>query len=183
MSDLFCAGGRVATLYPTPDSMKRKIDEYFEFCLREGYDRYGQPKIVEFKVPTYSGLARYLGFTSRRQMLDYAEQRDEAYGDVVKDGLLRLEDYLEGKLVYSKAPAGIALSLKNNAGWEEKSTRQLAAADTSQPLVFGWATNAKDVIDAKAESVVPPQELAEPVVTEKAEKVAVGGEKDDGIPF
>lgn len=181
MSDLFCAGGRVATLYPTPDCMKRKIDEYFDFCLREGYGRDGQPKIVEFKVPTYSGLARYLGFTSRRQMLDYADQRDEAYGDVVKDGLLRLEDYLEGKLVYSKAPAGIALSLKNNAGWEEKSTRQLTAGADNQPLVFGWASNSRDVINAKAEEVVPPKELSQPVG--EAEKVAVGGDKDGGIPF
>ena len=181
MSDLFCAGGRVATLYPTADSMRRKIDEYFEFCLRPGYDKYGNEKIIEFKVPTYSGLARYLGFTSRRQMLDYAAQRDEAYGDAVKDGLLRLEDYLEGKLVYSKAPAGIALSLKNNAGWEEKSTRQLTADANNQPLVFGWASNARDVINAEAEDVVPPKELTQPV--KDTVKVPVGGDDNDGIPF
>ena len=181
MSDLFCAGGRVVTLYPTPDSMKHKIDEYFDYCLVEGYDRNGNPKIVERKVPTYSGLARYLGFKTRKEMLAFADDRDEAFSDVVKDGMLRLEDYLEGKLVYSKAPAGIALSLKNNAGWEEKSTKQLTAGDNGgQPLVFGWASNAKDVIDTKAENVVPPKELNQPV----SEKIPVGGEDNDGsTPF
>ena len=93
-------------------------------------------------------------------MLDYVNKRDEAYNTILADAKLRLEDYLEGKLVYSKAPAGIMFALKNNAGWEEKSTRQLTSGD-GQPLVFGWAENAGDVIDTKAspvekEGVLPP---------------------------
>lgn len=179
MSDIFCAGGRVVTLYPTPDSMQRKIDEYFDYCLREGADSRGNPKITEYKVPTYSGLARYLGFKSRMEMLEYANKRDEAYTDVVKDGLLRLEDYLEGKLVYSKAPAGIALSLKNNAGWEEKSTKQLTTGN-DQPLIFGWAQNAKDVIDTTAKESVPPKELGQSV---EREAVLVGDAGNDSCPF
>ncbi len=157
MSDIFCAGGHVTALYPTPDSMKRKIDEYFDYCLRITYDRDGNEKIKEFKVPTYSGLARYLGFQTRRQMLEYADKRDEAFGAVVADGCLRLEDYLEGKLVYSKAPAGIALSLKNNAGWEEKTTKQLTA-DNGMPIAFAWKG---DTINTSATESQPPKELAE----------------------
>lgn len=152
MSDYFGAGGRVVTLYPTPKSMADKVNEYFNYCLREIPDpRTGEVKIKEYKTPTYSGLARYLGFSSRMQMLRYANDRDEAYDLVLADAKLRLEDYLEGKLVYSKAPAGIMFALKNNAGWEEKSTQQLTGGD-GQPMVFGWATNAGDVIDAHATS-------------------------------
>lgn len=161
MSDLFGAGGSIVTMYPTPQSMANKVREYFDYCLPEVFDqRTGEMKIKERKPPTYSGLARYLGFQSRGQMLDYVNKRDEAYNTILADAKLRLEDYLEGKLVYSKAPAGIMFALKNNAGWEEKSTRQLTSGD-GQPLVFGWAENAGDVIDTKAspvekEGVLPP---------------------------
>jgi hypothetical protein len=146
MSDLFGAGGSIVTMYPTPQSMANKVREYFDYCLPEVIDpRTGEMKIKERKPPTYSGLARYLGFQSRGQMLDYVNKRDEAYNTILADAKLRLEDYLEGKLVYSKAPTGIMFALKNNAGWEEKSTRQ----------------NAGDVIDTKAspvekEGVLPP---------------------------
>lgn len=153
MSDYFGAGGNIVVLYPTPQSMANKVREYFEFCLPEVIDpRTGEIKIKERKPPTYSGLARYLGFTSRTQMLEYANKRDEAYNSILADAKLRLEDYLEGKLVYSKAPTGIMFALKNNAGWEEKSTKQLTTGD-GQPLVFGWAENAADVIDTKASAV------------------------------
>lgn len=157
MSDIFCAGGTVTALYPTPDSMKRKIDEYFDYCLRVTHDRNGEEKVKEFKVPTYSGLARYLGFHSRGEMLAYANNRDEAFGVVVADGCMRLEDYLEGKLVYSKAPAGIALSLKNNAGWEEKSTKQLTT-DNGMPIAFAWKG---DTVETSATETQPPKELAQ----------------------
>lgn len=181
MSNIFCAGGTLTSIYPTPDDMKHKIDEYFDYCLVEGRDRNGNPKIVERKVPTYSGLARFLGFQTRRQMLEYAEKRDEAYGVVVADGCLRLEDYLEGKLVYSKAPAGIALSLKNNAGWEEKSTKQITS-DNGMPLAFAWKG---ETINTSASEAKAVEELpgATQVSVEVPASVAVGGTEDGGCDF
>lgn len=155
MSSLFTAGGQVITTYPTPDALEAKVDEYFDWCLAEVEDpKTGFPRVYEKHTPSYAGLARYLGFTSRLELLNY-QDRDERYTNVIKVARLRLEEYLEGKLVHSKAPAGIALSLKNNAGWEEKSTRQLSGVD-DKPLVIGWSTSATDVIDASA-SVISPE--------------------------
>lgn len=167
MNELFGGGGSIITMYPTPQSLKNKVDEYFESCFRRRTDFSGNPRanggdlrLIEIKPPTFSGLARYLGFSSRTQMIEYANKRDEAYNAILADAKLRLEDYLEGKLIYSKAPAGIMFALKNNAGWEEKSTRQLTSSD-GQPLIFGWAEKAGDVIDVSAspiekEGVLPP---------------------------
>ena len=154
MSSLFSAGGQVIAIYPTPDSLQAKVDEYFDWCFTvEKNPKTGIEKVHEIHTPTYAGLARYLGFTTRSQLLNYADDRDERYTNVVKCACLRLEEYLEGKLVYAKAPAGIMFSLKNNASWEEKSTKQLSGPD-DKPLVIGWSSNAADVIDA---SVVTPQ--------------------------
>ena len=167
MNELFGGGGNVITMYPTPQSLKNKVDEYFESCFRKRTkftERVrrdgGDLELVEIRTPTFSGLARYLGFQSRTQMLEYTNKRDEAYNAVLADAKLRLEDYLEAKLIYSRAPAGIMFALKNNAGWEEKSTRQLTSSD-GQPLVFGWAEKAADVIDVSAtpvedKGVLPP---------------------------
>lgn len=154
MSNIFSAGGTTVSIYPTPQSLGNKIDEYFDYCFVIRVDqKTGIEKAFEVHTPTYSGLARYLGFSSRRQLLDYCN-KDERYTEVIRRGCLRLEDYLEGKLVYSKAPTGIMFALKNNAGWEEK-TKQQIMGDGDQPLVFGWSDNAKDIIDATARAVKP----------------------------
>ena len=179
MSNLFTAGGQVITIYPTPDDLQAKVDEYFDWCLVEVIDkRTGFSKTYEKHTPTFSGLARYLGFTSRTQLLNY-QDRDERYTNVIKVALLRLEEYLEGKLVYSKAPAGIALSLKNNAGWEEKSTRQISGVD-DKPLIIGWSNNSTDVIDASASAVSPQKEGVLPPATPKLVSTSEILDDEDG---
>ena len=181
MSSIFSAGGHVVSIYPTPDSLQAKVDEYFEWCLKVRHDpKTGLDKVYENHTPTFAGLARYLGFTTRSQLLNYADDRDENYTNVVKAACLRLEEYLEGKLVYAKAPAGIMFSLKNNAGWEETSKRQLTGAD-DKPLVIGWTNNAHDVINASASVVSPENKGVLPPTTPKIESTssyAVGDVED-----
>ena len=139
----------------------------------------GEPEDYGVQGTDIQWACEILGIQEPHGDVGIRNKRDEAYTDVVKDGLLRLEDYLEGKLVYSKAPAGIALSLKNNAGWEEKSTKQLTTGN-DQPLIFGWAQNAKDVIDTTAKESVPPKELGQSV---EREAVLVGDAGNDSCPF
>lgn len=152
MSNLFSSGGVTINIYSTPDSMRQKVDEYFDMCFAMRYNKsIGRDVPYVVVPPSYSGLARYLGFKSRQQLLNYANDRDEAFADVVADARLRIEEYLEGALVNSKAPTGIMFSLKNNAGWEDK-TKQTITGEDDKPLVFGWATDAKDVIEISAEN-------------------------------
>lgn len=152
MSNLFSSGGVTINIYSTPDSMRAKVDEYFDMCFAMKYNKtIGRDVPYVVIPPSYAGLARYLGFKSRQQLLNYANERDEAFADVVADARLRIEEYLEGELIRSKAPTGVMFSLKNNAGWEDK-TKQTISGDDDKPLVFGWATDAKDVIDISTEN-------------------------------
>lgn len=143
-------GYGVVSIYPTPQSMADKVDEYFEHCFVTKFDkRLGIERTYVVQPPTFAGLARYLGFSSRAQLLSYKNDRDEAYEQVINDARLRLEDYLEQVLVTTKSPNGVIFSLKNNGGWEDVSKQQLSG-DNNQPLVFGWSDKAKDVIDISA---------------------------------
>lgn len=155
-------GAGTISIYSTPQSLAAKVDEYFDSCFIMKYNaKAGMDMPYEIKTPTYSGLARFLGFRSRRDLINYANDRNEAYEDVVKDALLRLEEYYETKLVYSKNPTGLIFALKNNAEWEDLTKKQVD--NTNTPMLFAWATEhqAGDVvtIDAqKTETIggVPP---------------------------
>lgn len=144
-------GCRTLSIYNTPEDMARKVDEYFDTCFKPVLDKEtGEYRMKEIKPPTYSGVARYLGFSSRQQFLNYKNDDARGFDEVIADAKMRIEDYLEGKLVYSKAPTGIMFSLKNNAEWEDKTKRELSS-DEKKPLVFGWVGDNSDVIDVAAE--------------------------------
>ncbi len=143
-------GYGTVSIYPTPQSMADKVEEYFEQCFVKKMDkRLGVERLFVIEPPTFAGLARYLGFSSRSELLNYKNQRDEAYEQVINDARLRLEDYLEKVLVTTKNPSGVIFSLKNNGGWEEVSKQQLTG-NNNNPLVFAWSEKAKDVIDVSA---------------------------------
>lgn len=151
-------GGSTLTLYQSPESLQDKVDEYFDTCFRVKKDRDGDPVIKVIKEPTYTGLARYLGFNSRSEMLHFKSDDPRNFDEIIARSMMVIEDYLEGKLVNSKAPNGIMFSLKNNAGWEDKTKKELST-DDGKPLVFGWATgDSAEVID-----VSERKELGTPV--------------------
>ena len=172
----FGNGGSTISIYNTPESMQDKCDEYFETCFRVKRDRDGDPYIKVIKPPTYTGLARYLGFSSRSQMLNYKND-DARFDGVVQRAMMVIEEYVEGKLQDSKAPNGLMFILKNNAEWEEKTKRELST-ENDKPLVFGWATgDTVETID-----VADRKELATPVgeghllSTSQSEVVGIGSE-------
>lgn len=156
-------GAGVVTMYSTPDSLSAKIDEYFDSCFIMKFDpKSGIDRPYEIKTPTYAGLARYLGFSSRAAMLNYVNGKNEEYEIALSDGLLRLEEYMETKLIHSKTPAGLIFALKNNAGWEDVSKKELSGTGNS-PLMFSWASENQtgDVLTIEAEKsetqgVLPP---------------------------
>lgn len=133
-------GSRTVALYPTPDTLAYKVDEYFEQCNSK------------YNPPTYSGLARYLGFRSRKELLNYVNKENEAYDNIIADALLRVEAFMEAALINSKNPAGLIFALKNNAGWEDVSKKQVSG-DDKKPLMFAWEGTSSDVIDIAAENV------------------------------
>lgn len=145
-------GGGIAVMYPTPDSLHAKVEEYFDWCYEKKYDaKSGRQVVKVINPPTMAGLARYLGFANRSQLVNYKNNSNQLYEDIINEAKLRIEEYLETKLVNGRGnPAGVIFALKNNARWEEKNTTQLTGTSDT-PMVFGWASNAADVIDVGKE--------------------------------
>lgn len=113
--------------YKTVQEMQDKIDEYFRVC--EGttvlkpdgtplLDKYGQI-VKDGKRPlTVSGLALFLGFTSRQALLNY--QNKQAFVDTVTRAKLKIESYAEERLYDNNGNRGAIFNLKNNfRGWKE----------------------------------------------------------------
>lgn len=163
------------SIYPTPDSLQNKVDEYFDYCFIME-NKFGRmiPKCIV--PPTFSGLARYLGFGTRKALIEYADKNgNEMYEDILNDAKLRIEDFYEGKLVMAKGPStGLQFALKNNCGWDD-TTKQQITGDAGMPVVFSWgfdgtqidASQQKAIDKAEEAKIIETKVLAEPRVTEK----------------
>ncbi len=98
------AGGRPPK-YKKAEEMKRKIDNYFKEC-----DKKGEPYTV-----TGLGLALDM---SRQDLINYSN-KDEFF-DTIKKAKLRVENYLEKRLINDSSATGIIFNLKNNYNWRDK---------------------------------------------------------------
>lgn len=112
--------------YETPDEFEKKIDEYFKYCEGElALDADGQPRFTRDGLPCYlrapspptmTGLALYLGFTSRQALLNY-KPRGSAYFDALTRARSRVEAYAEARLYDRDGQRGAEFNLKCNFGW------------------------------------------------------------------
>ena len=98
------AGGRPPK-YNTAEEMQEKIDDYFKQC-----DCSNRPY-------TITGLALALDM-DRRTLLNYGEK--EELFPTIKKAKLRVENYLEERLIRDTSCTGIIFNLKNNYGWKDK---------------------------------------------------------------
>lgn len=87
-------------MWDDPAAFEKKVDEYFD----------------TEKTPTWSGLALYLGFESRKSLHDYGQK--EGFSYPVKKALIRIEAIYEQRMVQGQA-AGPIFALKN-FGWTDK---------------------------------------------------------------
>lgn len=118
------AGGRPPK-YTKAEEIQNKIDEYFNSCftiLRDengnvmlDYD--GNVRKRQIKPFTITGLGLALGM-SRQDLINYSK-KDEFF-DTIKKAKMRVENYLEEKLVSDGSSTGIIFNLKNNYGWKDK---------------------------------------------------------------
>ena len=93
------AAGR-PPIWTDPEAFDKKVDEYF----------------ANNNI-TWSGLALYLGFESRKSLDDYKKKPEFSYS--IKKALLRIESYYEENILEKKNPAGAIFALKN-FGWKDK---------------------------------------------------------------
>lgn len=102
-------------LYETPEDFEAKVYEYQEYCK-------------ESKEPvTWTGLALFLGFSSRQSIDEYAKY--EGFSDVVKRAKLFVEWHYEMRVNGNNATGPIFV-LKN-MGWSDKQDLSLTSPDGS----------------------------------------------------
>lgn len=104
MQDEKNKGGRPLK-YETVEELENAVKSYFEKCDKEN-DPY-----------TITGLALALD-VDRKTLNNYAE-RDEFF-PTIKKAKLRVENYLEKRLIKDTSTTGIIFNLKNNFEWKDK---------------------------------------------------------------
>ena len=98
------AGGRPPK-YTEVEEMQKKIDKYFIECD------------LNKKPYTITGLGLALDM-SRQDLINYSKK--EKFFDTIKKAKMRVENYLEERLINDSSATGIIFNLKNNYGWKDK---------------------------------------------------------------
>ena len=127
--------------YKTPEALKKKIDEYFEYCEagedREILTKQGQViTLHEKRIPLITGLALYLGFANRQSLYDYEQNNNghERYSGTIARARARIEvENLTGGMQGRYESRTNALNLAANFGYAQK--KEISGAD-GQPLVI-----------------------------------------------
>lgn len=110
--------------YKTVEELQAAIDKYFDDCRGRPlvdddgevvFDKHGDPVILGAKPPTVTGLALALGFTGRKQLLDY--QGRKAFCNTITRAKAMCEEYAEGRLFDRDGVNGAKFSLSCNFGW------------------------------------------------------------------
>ena len=105
-------GGRPRK-YETPEAFDAKVEEYQEYC-------------IEKEEPvTWTGLALYLGFSSRQSIDEYLKY--DGFSDSVKRAKTFVEWNYEKRLASGDGtPTGAIFALKN-FGWKDKTETDITS--------------------------------------------------------
>lgn len=154
-------------VYDSPDSLVAKINEYLEWAKGESHtetktrmvrDRESGEKIPEEyeaevwdREPerlTVTGMALFLGFSSRQSMYDYAKKDEYSY--IVKRAIMVIENGYE-IMLSEGSPTGAIFALKN-MGWKDS-------------VAVDHTTNGKDIngdfsklTDAELDAIIAEEE-------------------------
>lgn len=106
-------------VYEYPEKMLEKIIEYFEENDKEDL--------------TVTGLALYLGFSSRQSLFAYGKKKEFSY--IISRAKLMVESKYESNLSGSNATGSI-FALKN-MGWKDKSESEISGKLTQNIINLG----------------------------------------------
>lgn len=108
--------GRPPT-FSSPQELERRVQGYFDSLLDE--------EDVPIKMPTISGLALALGFSSIKNMQKFARNKEYEY--LIQRALLVCEHFYEVSLSTRQSPVGAIFALKNS-GWKDNPTLSINAS-------------------------------------------------------
>jgi hypothetical protein len=116
--------------------MQVLIDQYFDKC-KPSYEKDGDGKVLvnsktgiplcKTNPPTITGLALYLGFSSRQSMYDYESKEEYSY--TIKRARLRCENWLEENLLSGNIQAAAGIFALKNYGWRDQQNIEIESPD------------------------------------------------------
>lgn len=168
------AGGR-PPFYDSVEALQAKIDGYFEYIKGEQIEVERQVKqtaifnpntttveerfkTVTEKVeirpperPTITGLALYLGFTSRQAIMNYEEKPE--FVDAIKTAKLRIEAAYE-QAIFGGNAAGPIFALKN-FGWTDKQEIDQKNQHSGEIIISWKEPDLRDPKDQSGDGELP----------------------------
>ena len=124
--------GGVEPIYSSPEDLNNKVNEYFESVVPITDEKGNK----EYRYTT-TGLALFLGFSSRQSLYDYRDKevdKKQVFSYIIKRALLVIENKYEEALSIS-SPTGAIFALKN-MGWKDKSEVESNVDLTMKPVEF-----------------------------------------------
>lgn len=118
-------GGRPRK-YDTSEEMEVKVNEYFNWCIDSKTEL------------TVTGLALYLGFSSKQSLYEYQENKE--FTDLIKKARTAVEMSYELDLRTFKF-GGAVFALKN-MGWTDVTTQNVNQTITNVEASFGATISA-----------------------------------------
>lgn len=94
--------------YKTPEELEQRISEYLIGCKKES------------RPLTVSGLATYLGLTTKTLRNYEKNYPGTEYAEIISIAKQMIETYTEESLFDNRSCSGAKFSLQNNFGWAEK---------------------------------------------------------------
>lgn len=123
--------------YTSAEDMQKAIDAYFNNLPPYTVIIMGEER--EVRMPTITGLALALGFSSRSSWYEYEEKPE--FTDTIKRARMRVEHDYEMQLRTSQSgQAGTIFALKN-LGWKDKQEQEISGPngspiETKSTIVF-----------------------------------------------
>lgn len=116
-----CKRGR-PPIYKDAEKLAEKIAEYFDDgCITTRRDKMGIEH--EMHIPTFTGLAHFLGYASRQSLYDQ-KKRGEDFSYTIESAFQFIEDQYEQNLHSGDSTTGSIFVLKCRAGWIEEEKKQ-----------------------------------------------------------
>jgi len=123
--------------YKTPEEFDDKVDEYYQYCRNN-----------PIEPLTWTGLALFLGFSSRQSIDEYLKY--DGFSDSVKRAKTLIE-YGYEKRLHGNSPTGAIFALKNFS-WKDKSEEDQESESPSLNITFSVKEPAAEITVTNAKS-------------------------------
>ncbi|HWZ21476.1 MAG TPA: terminase small subunit [Cytophagaceae bacterium] len=126
--------GTLSKRYSNAQTLECAINAYFDKCE------------ADKKPYTTTGMALYLGFSTRSSLLNYEKEEGyEQFHDVMHRAKLRIEEQMEIHLLTKQNVAGVIFLAKNNFGYKDSTEVDLKSKNEFLTQLVATPATGKEI--------------------------------------